>query len=128
VGVSFVGHARVQDGDGVAIAGDDQRAGVAVVTEVARGLAVVEDGDFLGLDTKVVAGVGFELRVAAERQVRPAPVLGDDVQRLAVLVYGVGSDDEVMRQDAGDGELEVLGDSLVTTDGNVGPEEVLELP
>ena len=118
----------MQDGDGVAIAGDDQRAGVAVVTEVARGLAVVEDGDFLGLDTKVVAGVGFELRVAAERQVRPAPVLGDDVQRLAVLVYGVGSDDEAMRQDAGDGELEVLGDALVAADGNVGPEEVLELP
>ena len=49
------------------------------------------------------------------------PVLGNDIQQLAVLVLCVGIDNEVARKSATDGELETGGNRPALANGSNGP-------
>ena len=78
--------------------------------ERARLLIVVIDGEFDGLDAKVIAKVGLQAGVASNREVSGATVLHDDKAGLAVTVKTVGLCQEVARDTTVDPELTIRGE------------------
>jgi hypothetical protein len=85
-------HPRVENADHMTLAIEDERAsGVALGGERAGLLIVVIDGEFDGLDAKVIAKVDLQTGVASNREVGGVIVLHDDKAGLAVAVETVGN-------------------------------------
>lgn len=127
VGVPASRHSRVQDGERVTIAREDEGARVAVVRKVARSLTIVVDDHLPGLESKVSADIGVHARVAAQGKFGCGAVLADDEEGIAVLVLRVGIGDEAASKSSTDRELEVVWDCLALANGSDGPEEFLKL-
>lgn len=117
----------MQDSERLAVAREDERAGIAAFRKVARRLAVVVDDRLPRLESELGAGIGLHARVAAKRKISRVAVLADDIERLAVLVLSIRSDDELARDDGMDGELEVGRDILALANGSNRPEAILKL-
>ena len=98
-----------------------------MVGKISRRQVVVIDDHLLGLESEVGTDIGLHTGVAAQGELSRIAILGDDVERLAVLVLRVGIDDEATRQSATDGELEGVWELPALTNGSDGPETILEL-
>ena len=120
-------HSRVQDGESVTVAREDEGARVAVVRKITRSLVVVIDRHLPGLESEVGADIGVHARVAAQGKLGRGAVFADNVEGFAILVLRVGIDDEAASKSATDGQLEVGWDRPAVTNGSDRPEEILEL-
>ena len=80
-------HARVKEGDHLALGVEDAGARVALVGEVLFG--EVEDGHLPGGARQVAGHVGLALRKASESQVSGLALFGDDEAGVAQLVVEV---------------------------------------
>lgn len=83
-------HGRVEDTDHVTFAIEDERAGVALCGEGAGLLIVVINGQFDGLDAKVVGSVGLQSSIASNCEVSAVTVLHHNKTSLPVTVETVG--------------------------------------
>jgi len=117
----------VQDGQRVAVAGEDEGARVTVVRKVASSPAIVVDNHVPGLESEIGAGISVHAGVAAQGKLGRVAVLADDVEWFAILVLRVRIDDEAASKSATDRELEIGWDLPTLATGSCGPEEILEL-
>lgn len=124
----FVTHARVQDSERISLAREDKRTRVSWARKVTEISPVVIYGDLPGLFSEIVAGIGFHSRVPTQRKLGRAAVLGNDIERITVLVLRIGIDDAEIRKSMTDGEPEIGWNPSATTSGSERPEEILELP
>lgn len=110
VAVSAFRYPRVKHTDHPALAIEDERARVALGGERPRLLIVVVDGEFYGLDAKLIASVGLQAGEASHRKVTRATVFHDDDAGLAIAVETVGIGQEIARETAVDPELAIGGE------------------
>ena len=89
-------HARVQDGEAVTVAGEDERSGITLGRKVTRALAII-DNDLAGLESELGTSIGVHSRIVAQRKLGGVAILGDDIKGLPVLSFRIGIHDEVAR-------------------------------
>ena len=88
---SAVRQGRVEDANHPALAVEDEGAGVALGREGPGLLVVIVDGELDGLDTEIIANVGFEAGATSNREVAGGAVFHDDDAGLTVAVVSVGT-------------------------------------
>ena len=120
-------HSRVQDGEPVAVAREDERARIAAVRKVARSLTVVVEGHFPRLESEFRRDIGCHTRVAAQGKFGRVAVLANNVEGVAVLVLRVGIGEVAASENTADGELKAGWDPPALADGSDGPKEPPEL-
>ena len=76
---------------------EDEQARVTLVSKQARLLVIVIDGEFDGLDAKVIAKVGHEAGVPSDSDVGGVSILHDDKAGFAVAVETVRNIQELTR-------------------------------
>lgn len=123
-------HPRVENTDHMTLAIEDERARVALGRERAGVPVVVVDGEFDGLDAKLIAKVGLEASESSNREVGGVTVLHDDEARLAVDVETVGMSQELTRDPTVDPEQAINGEfeHCSTSTSTLRAEHVGELP
>ncbi len=102
-------HPRVEDTDHKTLAIEDERAWVALGGEWAGLLIVVVDGEFGGLDAKLIAKVGLQPGVASNCEVAGVTIIHDDKAGLAVAVETVGISQELGWDPTVDPQLAIRG-------------------
>ena len=84
-------HARVQDGDELALGVENSRARVTFIRKVAVfPAAIVEDGDLPGLAREIATGVGLQLGLATKGEISHLAILCNDETGFVILVEEVG--------------------------------------
>jgi len=119
-------HAGVKEGKPITIAVPDERARVTVVGEIARGLVVVVNDDFLGLETDVSADIALQSGVASEPQTSLGTILSNDVEGIPVVVQTVGLSKELARDSLAELEQTIGGELEPFAVGNVRPKLLFE--
>lgn len=123
----FVTHARVQDSERISLAREDKRTRVSWARKVTEISPVVIHGDIPRLFSELGAGIGFHSRVPTKRKPGHAAVLGNNIERITVLVLRIGIDDETTRKSTTDGELGLGWEPLVLTSSRKWPEAIREI-
>ena len=110
VAPAFFWHPRVENTDHMTFAIGYERARVALDGERAGLPIIVIDGEFDGLDAKVIAKVGLQAGVASNREVSGVTVLHDNKARLPISVETVGKSQGLAHDTTADPELAIRGE------------------
>ena len=85
-------HARMQDGDELALSIENSRARVTFIREVpVLPATIVEDGNLPGLAREIATGVGLQLRLATKGKIGLLAILRNDEAGFVILVEEVGA-------------------------------------
>ena len=111
-------HARVQDGDELALGVENSRARVTFILKVAvLPAAIVEDGDLPGLAHKIATSVSLQLGLATKGKIGLLAILRNGEAGFVILVEEVGAREACGVDATQKPELMILG---VLEDGWVG--------